>query len=199
MSDLSKQHLVNFIGGAGYLASALNWLFVVIILLPFLLNSSSYQQFVTPEPAAPSPEVTAPGAEPLPGADALWMFVGFIIALVFIVIACLLLIKIPLSIARTGQKITAKSSGSLAPVLIKHKIVKQTSKSKLSTRLNKLIKLAIALLPVAFGFASQLLNTGIDSQVVIFLTSLIAAVAIVLFSTQYYLARWLKVNANKVL
>lgn len=193
-SSNRKRKLTNLFGGLGYLSVLFQWLFVAVLVLPVFLESETYVNIL--EPTTP---VEQPVSEPAVLTGGIWVFVTFAIALVFIALTVILLLKIPASIAKTGHDITEKSAKSITPIVIKNRKLKPSEQTKLTARLVKLIKLLLVTVPVALVCLTYFTGATLDIYSAIFVGCLLAILSLVLFSVQYLLAKLFKLQPKYLL
>lgn len=185
--------LVNTFGTLGYLFSLVLWVWVGAIYLPVILANESIGKLIIPV----QPEQVAPHA-PTVGASPITVFLALAVTAVIMVITIIMLLRVPITIAKTGRKVTTKAASSVVPIVTRGKPIKQAEKWRLTVRLIKLSKLLLALLPVVIGFFGFAVELSILTELVVFLSCVLAGIAIICFGAQYLLAELLKVDQKQL-
>jgi len=193
MANYSKRALLaNTFGTLGYISCLFQWLFVALLYLPLLLDNEQIKHFLLPEEVKETaPIVTAGPPSPL--------LIGFaiIFTIFMLVLTVLLLVRAPLSIARTGKKATTKTASAIVPLVIHHPL-SPAKKRRITSQLVKAIKLTVILLAFVLGFLSLLTPTTLPFDIIMFGSATLAIGSLVWFSAQYLSARALKVPLDKL-
>jgi len=193
MATHSKRALLaNIFGTLGYLSCLFQWLFVALLYLPLLLDNEQIKGFLLPEPTKDSAPIVAAGA-PSP------LLIGFaIIFTVFMLgLTIFLLLRAPITIARTGKTATTKTAGAIVPLVVHHPL-SPAKKRRLTTQLVKAVKLALILLPFALAFISLVVSTTLPFDIIMFGSAVLTIGSLLWFSAQYICARLLKVPIDKL-
>ena len=184
-----KTLLVNTFGALGYLCCLLLWGWIGILFLPMLLENKHVEQFLLPTPSE-SPPVVQPAAETSP----LLIVVAVSITVVVLIMTIIVLLRAPKTIAKTGRTVTLKAANSALPLVARGKELTPAKQRRLTTRLVKLAKLLLAVLPVAATCIGFIVEPPLPFDIVVFASSALAISALLWFSAQYGVARLLSVD-----
>lgn len=187
-----KKNTVNLVGSVGYLFCFLQWFWVVML----------YFSVIQSIPLAP-PE-TDKQAEQLPSftltlPDPVEATIVGIVVVVMIVLTLYILVKIPMSIAKTSNAVVHSAAKAMTPVVIKAQHKKDTKKFrvKITTRLILVIKSLLVIIPMALTAVSGLLERqSIDYSIAIIIGGGLACLSLGGFIIQYTLARLLRVKSS---
>lgn len=124
----------------------LQWLWIAIVGVPPLLKTGAFDSFV--QTHAPQPVQPASHTELSPVTTVL---VG-IFTLIILIITVVIIIRIPRTIAQTGQKIVHQAADTVMPVVTHHKKLPAKKQRQLSGRLVILIQLIATVLPIGICF-----------------------------------------------
>jgi hypothetical protein len=176
---LLRNILARILRGVAYVSTLLQWAWISILLLPPLIASGmldvlfapkNSEKFVQINPIEPSPLV--------------WLFVCVVTAAILI-LTVFVFIRLPRTIARSGEKIVHQTSEAIIPTLTHHKTLPAKKRRELSRRLMLVIQLTASLLALLITlFTPQ--YEEITRQIVITLGLLLAGV-----SLSCFFAAWL--------
>lgn len=194
MKNYSKKLLlVNAFGTLGYLTCLLLWGWVGIVYLPMLLTNEHIEGFLIPTPSEePAPVAASPEMSPGIAIAAL------AVTVVVIILTVIVLLRAPVTIARTGKAVTTKAAGSALPLVTKGRPLPKAEKRKLTVQLIKLMKLLLVLLPVALGFLGMIFEPPLPFDLVMFVSSTLAFIALLWFIAQYIFANILGTKPEKL-
>lgn len=187
--------LVNTFGTLGYISCLTLWGWAGILYVPMLLANERVEQFLLPNKGE---EVVAPAAtsgEMSPVA----IFFALAITATVIVATVIMLLRAPVTIAKTGQSVTAKAADSALPLITKGKPLPAAKKKHLTADLIKLAKLLLILLPVLTLPIGLAIELPLPFDIVLLITSVLAFIALAWFSAQYLFARLLSIDAKQLL
>ena len=195
MAHYSKRALLaNIFGTFGYVSCLMLWMWTAVLYLPALLNNEQIRDMLLPSgetavTVPPPPEALSP------------IMIAFALGITAIVIAVtvFVLLRAPVTIARTGNTVTKKAAGSLEPLIVRGRVLPPREKRKLTVTLIKLVKLLLVLLPVAAGFLSVLLPPALPYEIVMLISCAVAITAVFWFSAQYIAADMLSVKPEKLI
>lgn len=194
MKHLSKRLLlVNTFGTFGYLSSLLLWAWTGIIYLPVFLANETIERVLIPHP----PEeviAQAPTGETSPA----MIIVAVVITVIIMVVTAVILLRAPITIAKTGQAVTTKAASSVVPIITHGKPLPPAKKKRLTAELIKGMKLLLIITPMVLGCFGLFVELPLPFDLVLFLSCLLAATAIMWFSLQYIAARYLDVKIDRL-
>lgn len=134
---------------------------------------------------------------PGPVESAILMFVVFSM----IALTIYILVKIPISIAKTGNVITHKAAETITPVVARaqHKKDTKSFRAKLTPRLVTAAKLLLVIVPLVVTVASGLLEKqSIDYTIAIVIGGGLASFSVIFFVIQYVLAGLLRIKSSEL-
>ncbi|HSW77703.1 MAG TPA: hypothetical protein VLG36_02810 [Candidatus Chromulinivoraceae bacterium] len=186
-----KRGIANFFGALGYFFGFLQWFWAVLLYFSVI---QSVTLFVSPN--ADKPVVSSPvPAFTLP--NSVEMIILGVTVVVMVAVTIYALIKIPVSIVKTGNKVVHKTAQTMTPIVMKTQHKKDTKKfrDKLTTRLIFAIKLLLIIIPVILTSASGWLEKqSVDYSIALVVGCGLAALSIVFFTLQYAVAGVLRVK-----
>lgn len=99
---------------------------------------------------------------------------------------------------KAGQKLTKNAATHIAPVVSRHAKLSPKKQRRLTERIVTYIKFAICLLPVLVAMFSYLVDTPISYALTMFMAGVLAIIATLILCSQLLLAKWLRINLDKV-
>lgn len=163
-----KHKILDTIGSLIYIAAALQWLWAIVLYLPFLLQSDLVQQLEQPAPR--SIEIST-ARQP---SEAQFAF-GVIVTVIFMVIAVVVALKIPRTLSKGGQRITHGVADATLPLLTRHQPQPKQKRLTLSGRVLAAAKLLLGIIPfigaIVAPMAPQTIDSSIAATVSIFLAT----------------------------
>ena len=189
----AKKNTANFFGSFGYLLCSLQWFWVVMLYFSVI---QSMALLVSPH-AGKQVEQPPGFTFALPGP--LEAIILTIVAATMVGVTLYALIKIPMSIVKTGNKVVRTTAETVAPMVINVQHKKDTKKfhAKITSRLILAIKLLLIIIPLAFTMASGLLEKqSIDYSIAMIIGCGLACFSTVFFAVQYASARLLHVKIS---
>ena len=190
-----KLKFTNFFGGLGYLGCAAQWLWVVLLYFSYIQRFIS---LVTPVANVKIVEVVPVIAQPV---NPLMFVVGSIILITMIAITIFVIVKMPSTIAKTGQKIVHKSTESVIPIILNIQNKKETkrNKLKLSFGLILIFKTLLIIIPVIFTYTSQFIkDSTFDFYIAMYVSIFLLTISILLFGIQYLLAKLFLISRQDI-
>jgi hypothetical protein len=103
------------------------------------------------------------------------------------------LIKLPTTIGKTGEKLTKGASQYLVPAISHHAKLTPKKRRQLTARVVLIVKVALCVVPVIVVALSFNVTGAISYDAALIVAALLAAVALFLLSTQLLFAKLLKV------
>jgi hypothetical protein len=192
MATLSKSALLaNTFGTFGYISCLLQWLFVALLYLPLLLDNKQFKNFLLPENTEQVTPVVTTAPSPI------LIGLAIIFTVIMLIVTMVLIIRAPISIARTGKAVTVKAADAIVPLVV-HRPVPAAKKRSLTRRLIKAIKLGMIVIPFLLILASVFIATPLPQDVIIFVGAALAIGSLLWFSAQYLSARWLNVRIDNL-
>jgi hypothetical protein len=180
-----KKNIANFFGSFGYLLCFLQWFWAIILYFSVIQSAALFI----------SPNITRQVEQPhsltfaLPGLSE--MIIAAIIVAIMVAVTIYALIKIPLGIVKTGNKIVHRTAETMTPVVIKAQHKKDTKKihTKITSKLTLVIKLLLIIIPIALAAASGLLEKqSLDYSIVMVIGWALACLSVAAFAIQYTIA-----------
>lgn len=187
------QSIVATLGALGYVSCTLQWLWLGILFLPSLLDSQ--KDLLLPSAAEPLPAATFDFG----GSSLLMTGVGIAVTLIVLVISVVILARLPLSIAKTGNKATRGAAEVVLPIVSHHKKLPAKKRRQLAVWIAKVVKLALVIAPVKLLAITFLFEAPLPQDLIFMIGSILAISSIIWFSLEYLVAGWLKVPADRIL
>lgn len=160
-----------------------------MIYVPALLENEHIENIFLPAPNQ-EPPLTSPAESLSP----FMVYASIVISVLVIILTIFVLLKAPITIAKTGKAVTTKAAGSTLPLISKKKQLPQEKKKLLTAELIKLTKVALVLIPTIASICGFLLALPLPYEVILFVSTVLGIAALILFALQYLIARALKVS-----
>lgn len=195
MKTSARSHpLVTFLGGLGYLSVILQWLWAGMIVLPVLLKNDTVRLFLLPQHTShPAPSVTT-GSLSL-----LSLFVAIVVTAIVVLVSVVILIRLPLMIAKTSHKAVAKTSNFVLPVVTHHKRLTPAKKRRLRTEIIVGLKLTACVAPLLLLGVSFFIPPPLAIELVFVVGLWLALSSLVWFGLEYLVAKLLKLPLGDIL
>jgi len=194
-----KHKLTNFFGGLGYFSCAAQWFWVILLYF-------SYFRAIMTLMAPIADTDTTKIIETLPtvtqSINPLAFVVGSIIVITVIAVTIFVIIKMPSTIAKTGQKLVHKSSESILPIALRIQKKKETKKNKikLNFSLILIIKILIIIIPIILTFTSQFIkDQTFDFDIAMYVSVFLLCLSSIFFCIQYVFARLFAIDKQNIL
>jgi hypothetical protein len=134
--------VANLLLAIAYIATVLNWLWLMIVALPRLIETGKFDLLTTlPKPGPEIVHTDAVASSPL-----VWVLVG-VATLGILIMTIVVLIRLPRTIVQTGEKVVSEATETVLPVLTHHKPLPAKKKMVLSRRIMLSIQLIFSMLP----------------------------------------------------
>lgn len=187
--------LANTFGGFGYLSLCFQWLWVGAALLPSLLENESIRTFLIPDPGQPA--ITS---QPLESTfSPILLLLSVIITVVVVLVSAIILIRLPVAIAKTGKKTVQSTAEAIIPVVTHHHKLPAKKRRVLTAKIVKYIKFTLCILPILLLLIFISLATGqISNELLIFIEAILTIGSLLWFSLQYLTARLQKVATENL-
>jgi hypothetical protein len=184
--------IANFFGSFGYLFCFFQWFWAVMLYFSII---KSVTTFLAPDASNHVQKFTAAPAPTPP--NSLELVVLAIIVVIMIAVTIYALIKIPMGIVKTGNKVAYKTAVTMTPIVIKAQHKKDTKKAriKITPKLLLIAKLLLIVIPVVLTAASGLLDKqAVDYRIAMAVGYGLACLSSIFFAVQYSLAGLLRVK-----
>jgi hypothetical protein len=188
-----KRNVTHFFGSFGYLFCFLQWFWAIILYFSVIQSAAL---LVAPKV---SEQTEQPQNLTFAPPSSVEIIITAVVVAVMIVVTIYALMRIPVSIVKTGNKIVHRTAETMTPVVMKAQHKKDTKKNhtKLTFKLVLIIKLLLVATPVALTACSKLLEKqAIDYSLAMIIGLALACLAIVLFAIQYAFAGILRVKTS---
>lgn len=190
-----KVNIVNMLGSFGYLFGFMQWFWAVILYISVIqaiakFFSSSNNRVVEPSSGL-NFSLSGPIATIMLG----------IIVVTMVVLTVYVLVSLPKNIVKTSNKVVHKTAKTIAPVALRaqHKHNTKKARIKITTQLVFVLKSLLILIPFLLTIGSTLLETqSINYSIALIIGCVLATSSLILFATQYVLAKLLGVNYSYV-
>jgi hypothetical protein len=189
MAQPSKKHtLVNGLGGLFYAFTLLQWLWAALPYLPGLISFATKLQ---PDTSAPTPVVVHTASTQPP--SILMVLLASVIVVGMLAMTAYVLIKLPITIGKTGEKLTKGASHYIVPVISHHTKLTPKKRLQLTTRTVLIVKFALCVTPAVIVVLSFNITSGISYNITLIVAAFLATIALLLLGSQLLLARLLKI------
>lgn len=157
----------------GYMSLTLQWLWILMIGLPPMIESGIFDSLAptVSEPSAPSPSMEF--------SPALAMIAG-VITLIFLVITVIVIIKLPKTISNAGEKVIHQTSEAIIPVITHNKKISAKKKRLLTRRVTVVLLSLLVATPLVVSFFIPPVQT-ITSQIITTLAIWLAGFSAICF------------------
>ncbi|HMM62323.1 MAG TPA: hypothetical protein PKC86_02065 [Candidatus Saccharibacteria bacterium] len=194
MSAISKRRvLVNVIGAVFYLICMFQWLWSLMPYLPHVIKFINVPKPSKPVTIIPVNDLVVVG----PPSPSMVIFAAAITVL-FIGISIYVFLKLPSVAGKLGQKFTKSTAVRITPIVSGRAKMSAKKKRILNQRIVNYIKFTICLLPVIVVAFSYQIESQITYSLTMFVAGFLALIAIFVLVLQLLVARWLRVNLDKV-
>lgn len=164
-----------------YLTLILQWLWLLLIVVPPLVKSGAIDALYAPTQPAPNMHTETFVASPI-----VLVIIG-VITLAILIGTVIILIRIPKAIVQTGERVVEQTAQAVLPTLTHHKPVSATKKRVLSRRIKLAIQLVAVALPVLVSFFLPPLKE-ISTDIIVTLALILACVSLIGFVTAWLIA-----------
>ena len=184
--------LVNSFGTLGYFSCLLLWLWVAMQYLPLVTDNEQLMDFlvppnngpvITPQPAEPSTALT---------------IAAFTITGIVMAVTLVFLLRLPVTIAKSGRTVTTKAAASLEPIITRGKPLPKQKRRLLTAKLVMLIKFLIILVPVLAGLSTIVIKLSLTYDIVLLVTAILSGASAFWFIAQYISAHILGVKPEQL-
>ena len=167
--------------GIAYLSVTLQWLWVLATGLPPLISAGVFDSLAPPAPV----EQTVVPHSSVEFSPILAVIAG-VITLVFLLLTVIILVKLPKTIATSGDKMVHRATEVVIPVITHRKQLPAKKKTELSLRIMMTLQLVLLLVPLVASFFIPALQT-LTSQIITTLAIWLATISIVCFIISWIL------------
>jgi hypothetical protein len=170
-----RLHVANLFLALAYIIVTLQWLWVLAIGLPPAINSGVFD---TLKPQTRIFEESTP-VNSSESSPVILLFAG-IATLIFLLLTVYILVKLPKTITKTGEKFVQQTTKVVLPLVSHHQEISSKKHRKLSLRITKMIQVILVLLPVLISFFLPTSDL-ITQQVIVTLTVWLAGSSLIAF------------------
>jgi hypothetical protein len=191
----TKTGIANFFGAIGYFFGFLQWFWAVLLYFSVI---KSVTLFVSPNADQP---VTPPSVPAFTLPNSVEMIIFGTIVVIMIAVTIYALIKVPVNIVKTSNKVVHKTAQTMTPIVIKAQHKKDTKKLRdmLTVRLIVVIKLLLVIIPIGLTVASGWLEKqSVDYSIALVIGCGLACMSTILFVLQYVAAGVLRVKLREL-
>lgn len=193
MTQLSKNlFIVNFFGTLFYLSCLLQWMWATLPYMPSIVRLAEMLQGPEDTPA-PIQEAAVSGPPSL-----LLLIIAFAATAIVIGLTLYVLIKFPVTVAKSAQKITQNTSARIVPIVTRHVKLPEKKRRRLTARIIVYLKLIICVLPVILCACTYFFETELEYGITMIIAAVLGLGSLLLLSAQLLIARWLKVKSNAI-
>jgi hypothetical protein len=193
MAHFSKRlFIVNFFGTLFYLSCLLQWMWATLPYMPGIVRLAEMLQGQNDTPA-PVHEITASGP------PSFFLLVIAITATIIIIgLTLYVMIKFPVTVAKSAQKMTQNASARIVPIVTHHAKLPEKKRRLLTARVAAYLKLAACILPVILCACTYFFETELGYSITMAIAAIFGIGSLLLLSAQLLSARWLKVKSETI-
>lgn len=181
--------VVNTIGVFFYLTCLFQWAWSA---LPYMPGIIQFLDMFQSKPDQPVSHVNAPSLISSAPTPLVWI-IGTLITIAILSLTIYILIKLPISIAKSGQKLTQKTTSYILPAVSRHVKLTPKKRQRLTARIIIDIKIALSVLPVILGLCVYFLpESALGYELTAFIVAVLGISSLCLLSLQVVMIRWLK-------
>lgn len=133
----TPSRLVNALGALGYLLIIAQWLWLIMLLMPWLLSLDTIVQTT-----APVRETTL---QPNPSSS--WLGLGILITIIVFAITLYLLSKLPRTVTKHSAHVVHTTTEAVVPILLPKKKVSKKQRAELSAHVVFGLKILLTIVP----------------------------------------------------
>lgn len=191
-----KLSFVNFFGALGYMSVILQWLWVVVLYGPALMDTPLKQLFL---PSENKPLLTPMSHDVATAPSPFTIALAIGITIIVLAVTAYIIIKAPSAVGKTGSKVTHSAAKAVIPVITKHKPIKKETRRKLTIRITILSKILLVIIPLVSILPVQFLSDlPVSFDIILIITTANAFLSLILFGLQYVAARIFRVQLTTV-
>jgi hypothetical protein len=142
-----RQGFAQLLLAVAYLSLVLQWLWICVVGLPPLVKSGRLDFLSSPPPPA---QVVTESSVPL---NPFTLILIGIVTFALLVVTVIILVRIPQTIAKTGEQLVQHTSQIVLPVVTHHKKLPEKKRRLLSRRIRLMIQIVVSLIPVIIGLS----------------------------------------------
>jgi hypothetical protein len=193
MTHFSKRlFVVNFFGTLFYLSCLLQWMWATLPYMPGIVRLVEILQGPEDTPA-PMQEVATSGPPSL-----LLLIIAFAATAIVIGLTLYVLIKFPVTVAKSAQKMTQNASAHIVPIVTHRAKLPEKKRRQLTARIVVYLKLAICIFPVILCACTYFFETKLGYGITMIIAAVLGLGSLLLLGAQLLIARWLKVKSNAI-
>lgn len=185
-----RTSLARFLNTLGYIALYLQYIWVTVLALPWLL------EIRTLPIASPAPEPQpSPASHQAANIDpTLAIIVSCVIAAAVVAIAIYAIYKTPKMATDAGEALTTRATQKLLPIATHHKKISKKARYTLSRRLQLGIKLALAAIGFLLTFGTYLWPSALSPALSVTVGLILLPCTVLWFSLAFIFARPAKLS-----
>lgn len=194
-SQSRKVAFLNALGSLGYVACFLQWLWVLLIFLPSIVDSPFFRFFV------PTGQTEQPVMVAQTGSVPLFVTVLALIVGICIVVGSMYIIfvKIPHSAAKAGEVVTHRTATAISPIITRHAPpLSAKQRRTLPATIIVSMKLLFVFLPLCLLIFADGLTIAISFDLIILIGVVLFSWAFLLFAVQFALSQLLRVDYKTI-
>ena len=183
--------IANTFGSFGYISVLFQWLWTFLILAYPLLSSRPDFLFFPPSEPTFTHNMTPAPASPF------LVVIAIAATIAILGITIVAVVRLPKNVGKKGATLTRNATAAVLPAITHHKKLTKKKRVRLSYRIMLTIKLLLVTLPLVALLFGQSLEK-IAPEVVWAMAFFCAACSISYFLVQQLLARFMRINSEKL-
>lgn len=169
----------------GYASISIQWLWVIILLLPSILSNQQVQSFVEPPKQSLEPLITLPKFQ---GSDVMITVIAITIMIVALLFTTIILIRLPMKVSSAGKQVLETSVRKAVPIFAGHKYISKEKRAAISIRVRIAIKLGLMIVPLIALPVVSLLESDLSVVVILTVGLFLAGMSLMWHSFTYIVA-----------
>ena len=188
-------NIVNTFGVFCYISMLVQWMWIVAVFLPALLENETFKSLFLPSGGSEQTPIVSTSSAP----SGLTIVIGLAVTVVVLVITIVILIRLPSTIAKSGAKITHETARVVRPVVTHHQPLAPKKQRLIDTKLVLYIKLVIATVPLLLLVFLPLVSLKLEKDVVVLLSAALEGATMLWLCLQYGLSKLFKLPIEKLI
>lgn len=173
----------------------MEWSWLSALYLPLLIENASVRDFLLPSENTTKEAVAASSGEP-----SLFLMIIALLITAFVVIgSVVILIRLPMKIAKTGHAAAKRTAVAAVPIIVHHKKITKKKQKLLTARVIAWLKLSAIIVPLIGLIGIYFVELQLSEELFILVTAAFALAALINFVLQYSIAYVKRVPSDSIL
>ncbi len=196
--ETKSSKVLNILGVLGYIGNFMQWMWVIILYLPSIIESPIFQQILPEGEDKPIPEpvISNPAIVEIPSVVSVLVLIASILLVGFLIY--LMVMSVTRSAAKAGQMVTHKPAIVVGELVAQKTPLKAKEKRQISANIVFVLKILLALTPLVLILPVSSFAMRVSFEFVIVIGLILAAWTLLSFIVQYIASRLMKISYLKV-